>query len=103
MKTVLVVEDDPHQPEDQEGALKGIYRNLKPGGKLVCIDYLVGLASFLVRGFITFCAPSEEGWHELLGRCGYGEVRTYPIDDLLVVEAMGPAQRRTGAWRRHNG
>ena len=92
-----------HHLEDQECALKGIYRNLKPGGKLVCIDYLVGLASFLVHGFITFCAPSEEGWHELLGRCGYGEVRIYPMDDLLVVEAMGPPQRRAGVWRRHNG
>ena len=76
-----------HHLDDQEEALKAVRRVLKPEGRLVCIDYLVGLPAFWVHGFVTFRAPSVGEWPGILHRCGYEQVVLHPVDDLLVVEA----------------
>ena len=79
-----------HHLEDQAGTLKGMYEVLKPGGKLACIDFRVGLACFFLHGFITFCALTEAEWEEALVQCGFDEINVHLVDSLLVVEAVKP-------------
>jgi len=76
-----------HHLDDTEAVLGNLRRILKPGGKLACIDYRVGLPAFYVHGFVTFRAPTEKAWQELLAHTGYCEIEFHALDDLLVVEA----------------
>jgi len=76
-----------HCMENQRECLQAIHRLLKPGGKFLCIDVLVGLRGFLTHGFHGFLAISREEWVELLVEVGFGNIRMYEIDDYLLVES----------------
>jgi len=67
--------------------LQAIYRLLKPGGRFLCTDFLVGLRGFLAHGFHCFLAMSREEWVELLVEVGFGNIGMYEIDDYLLIES----------------
>jgi 2-polyprenyl-3-methyl-5-hydroxy-6-metoxy-1,4-benzoquinol methylase len=75
-----------HCMENQRECLQAIHRLLKPGGRFLCIDCLVGLRGFLSHGFHGFLAISREEWVELLVEVGFGNIRMYELDDYLLVE-----------------
>ncbi len=79
-----------HCMADQSGCVKAIHRLLKPGGRFVCIDYLVGPLGFLRHGFHCFLAMSREEWVEVLLEHGFTDVRMYELEDFLVVECQKP-------------
>ena len=70
-----------HCMENQRECLRAIHRLLKPGGRFLCIDFLVGLQGFLAHGFHCFLAISREEWVELLVEVGFGNIRMYEMDD----------------------
>lgn len=74
--------------QDLPECLKAIYRLLKPGGRFLCIDFLVGLRGFIAHGWHGFLAISREEWVELLLECGFGNLCMYELDDYLLVEAQ---------------
>ena len=76
-----------HCMENQRECLQAIHRLLKPGGRFLCIDFLVGLRGFLGHGFHCFLAISREEWVGLLLEHGFGNVRMYELDDYLLVES----------------
>jgi len=80
-----------HCMEDQLECLKAIYKLLQPGGRFLCVDFLVGLRGFLAHGWHCFLAISREEWVELLLENGFYNVRMYEIDDYLLTEAQKPA------------
>ena len=73
--------------ENQRECLQAIHRLLKPGGRFLCIDVLVGLRGFLAHGFHGFLAISREEWVELLVEVGFGNIRMYEMDDYLLIES----------------
>jgi ubiquinone/menaquinone biosynthesis C-methylase UbiE len=75
-----------HCMEDQVECLKAVHRFLKPGGRLLCIDFLVGLQGFLQHGFHCFLALSREEWVELLVEHGFSDIRMYEMGDHLLIE-----------------
>ena len=76
--------------KDQSGCLEAIYRLLKPGGRFISADLLIGLSGFFAHGFHCFLALSKEEWEELLGECGYTSVNIHEVSDFCVVEAQKP-------------
>ncbi len=76
-----------HCMENQRRCLQAVHRLLKPGGRFLCIDFLVGVQGFLSHGFHCFLAISREEWVELLVEAGFGNIRMYEIDDYLLVES----------------
>ncbi len=80
-----------HCMADQRKCLKSVHRLLKPRGKFLCIDFLVGRKGFLAHGWHCFLAISREEWAELLLENGFVDVCMYELDDYLLVEAQKPA------------
>jgi len=76
-----------HCMENQRECLQAIHRLLKPGGRFLCIDCLVGLRGFLSHGFHGFLAISREEWVELLLDVGFGNIRMYEMDDYVLIES----------------
>jgi len=76
-----------HCMENQRECLQAIHRLLKPRGKFLCVDFLVGLQGFLAHGFHGFLAISPEEWVELLVEVSFGNIRMYEIGDYLVIES----------------
>jgi len=76
-----------HCMRNQAECLEAIHRLLKPAGRFLCIDFLVGLQGFLSHGFHCFLAISREEWVELLLEHGFGNVRMYELDDYLLIES----------------
>jgi len=76
-----------HCIENQQECLQVIHRLLKPGGRFLCIDFLVGLQGFLKHGFHCFLAISREEWVELLVEVGFSNIRMYEMGDYLLVES----------------
>lgn len=79
-----------HCMEDQRGCVAAAHCLLRPGGKFVCMDYLVGVRGFHRHGFHCFLALSREEWVDLLLEQGFINIRMYETDDFLVVEAQKP-------------
>jgi len=77
-----------HCMQDQVACLQATHRLLKPGGRFLCIDFLVGLKGFLGHGWHCFLAISREEWVELLLENGFCNVCMYEVDDYLLVEAQ---------------
>ena len=80
-----------HCMKDQSGCLEAIYRLLKPGGRFISADFLIGLRGFFAHGFHCFLALSKEEWEQTLLECGYTSVNIYMVNDYCVVEAQKPA------------
>ncbi len=79
-----------HCMADQAGCVEAVHRLLKPGGRFLCIDYLVGVLGFQRHGFHCFLALSREEWVELLLDRGFTNIRMYEIEDFLVIESKKP-------------
>ncbi|MCK4323585.1 MAG: class I SAM-dependent methyltransferase [Armatimonadetes bacterium] len=77
-----------HCMEAPRECLQAIHRLLKPGGRFLCTDFLVGLRGFLAHGFHCFLAISCEEWVELLVDVGFGNIRMYEMDDYLLIESQ---------------
>lgn len=75
-----------HCMADQRGCLQAAHRLLKPGGRLLCIDFLVGVRSFLKHGFHCFLALSREEWVELLVDHGFANICMHEFGDYVLVE-----------------
>ena len=79
-----------HCMNDQCGCVASVHRLLKPGGKFLCIDYLVGVLGFQRHGFHCFLALTREEWVEMLLERKFANIRMHEIDDFLVIEAQKP-------------
>lgn len=79
-----------HCMSDQCGCVQAVHRLLKPGGRFLCIDYLVGVLGFQRHGFHCFLALTREEWVEMLLERRFANIRMYEVDDFLVVEARKP-------------
>lgn len=75
-----------HCMDDQLECIQAVHRLLKPGGRFLCIDFLVGVQGFLQHGFHCFLALSREEWVELLVEQGFADIRMYEMGDYLLVE-----------------
>jgi len=87
----VVTSQAVHCMKDQSGCLEAIYCLLKPGGRFISADFLIGLRGFFAHGFHCFLALSKEEWEQTLLECGYTNVRAYEVNDYCVVEAQKPA------------
>ena len=77
-----------HCMADQPACLQAVRRLLEPGGRFLCVDYLVGVQGFLGHGFHCFLALSREEWVEMLVEQGFTNIRMYEMTDFLVVESQ---------------
>jgi SAM-dependent methyltransferase len=75
-----------HCMDDQRECLQAIRRLLKPGGKFLCIDFLVGVYGFVKHGFHCFLALSREEWVDVLVECGFANIRMHELGDYLLIE-----------------
>jgi 2-polyprenyl-3-methyl-5-hydroxy-6-metoxy-1,4-benzoquinol methylase len=87
----VVASQAVHCMRDQPACLRAIHRLLKPAGKFVCLDFNVGLVSFLHHGFHSFLALTTEEWRRQLSQCGFEQVRIHDLDDFCIVQASKPA------------
>ncbi len=87
----IVASQSVHCMRDQPACLRATYRLLKPAGKFLCLDFNVGLLSFLRHGFHSFLALTTEEWRQQLKQCGFEQVRIHDLRELCVVEASKPA------------
>jgi ubiquinone/menaquinone biosynthesis C-methylase UbiE len=87
----VVASQAVHCMKDQSGCLEAIYCLLRPGGRFISADFLIGLRGFFAHGFHCFLALSKEEWEQTLLECGYTDVKAYEVNDYCVVEAQKPA------------
>lgn len=87
----VVASQAVHCMKDQSGCLEAIYHVLKPGGRFISADFLIGLRGFFAHGFHCFLALSKEEWEQTLLECGYTNAKAYEVNDYCVVEAQKPA------------
>jgi ubiquinone/menaquinone biosynthesis C-methylase UbiE len=80
-----------HCMEDQPKCLEAIYHLLKPGGRFLAVDFLVGREGFFAHGFHCFLAISREEWADLLPAVGFDDIRMHKVKNYLVVEARRPS------------
>jgi len=86
----VVTSQAVHCMRDQSGCLEAIYCLLKPGGRFISADFLIGLRGFFAHGFHCFLALSKEEWEQILAKCGYTRVNIHEVNDFCVVEAQKP-------------
>ena len=79
-----------HCMKDQCGCLKAIYHLLKPGGKFISADLLIGIIGFFAHGFHCFLALSKEEWEQVILECGYTNLKIHEVNDFCIVEAQKP-------------
>ena len=79
-----------HCMDDQAQCLQAVHRLLKPGGRFMCSDFLVGLPSFLRHGFHCFLALSREEWVALLIEQGFANICMYELGDHLLLDCERP-------------
>jgi len=90
----LVSSQAVHCMKDQPKCLEAIYHLLKPGGRFLALDFLVGREGFFAHGFHCFLAISREEWAELLPAIGFDDIHMYKVKNYLVVDARRPRSRR---------
>jgi len=100
----IVASQAVHCMKNQPKCLEAICRFLKPGGRFLSLDFLVGTEGFLAHGFHCFLALSRREWAQLLTAVGFDDIQMYKVKDYLVVEArkssgqvQGRAKRRVAA------
>jgi len=99
-----------HSMRNQHKCLRSIHELLKPGGRFLSLDFLVGLEGFLAHGFHCFLAVSREEWDQLLPTIGFDDIYAQKVRDYLIVDARrthghpepsftpaGTPRRRAGA------
>jgi ubiquinone/menaquinone biosynthesis C-methylase UbiE len=86
-----------HCMRGQRKCLQAIHRLLKPGGRFLCLDFLVGLEGFLSHGFHCFLAIPREEWEGILPAIGFNDIHTQKVKDYLVVEARKARPHYRGA------
>ena len=84
----VVASQAVHCMKDQSGCLEAIYGLLKPGGRFISADFLIGLRGFFAHGFHCFLALSKGEWKQTFMECGYTDVDLYEVNDYCVVEAQ---------------
>ena len=87
----VVASQAVHCMKDQSGCLEAIYCLLKPGGKFISADFLIGLRGFFAHSFHCFLALSKEEWEQTLLECGYTSVNLHEVNDYCIVKAQKPA------------
>jgi ubiquinone/menaquinone biosynthesis C-methylase UbiE len=87
-----------HCMSDQRGCVEAAHRLLKPGGRLLCIDYLVSVLGFQRHGFHCFLALTREEWVEMLLERRFVNIRMHEMDDFILIEAQKPSSVRVGDW-----
>ena len=98
-----------HCMKDQRECLKAVHRLLKPGGRFLSLDFLVGLEGFLAHGFHCFLAIPREEWVRILPAIGFDDIHTQKVRDHLIVDARKahghpePSFAPTGRQRRQAG
>jgi ubiquinone/menaquinone biosynthesis C-methylase UbiE len=90
----LVSSQAVHCMKDQPKCLEAIYHLLKPGGRFLALDFLVGREGFFAHGFHCFLAISREEWAELLPAIGFDDIHMYKVKNYLVVDARRPRPGR---------
>jgi ubiquinone/menaquinone biosynthesis C-methylase UbiE len=75
-----------HCMKNQPKCLRAIYRLLKPGGRFLSLDFLVGLEGFRAHGFHCFLAISREEWAQILPAIGFEDIHTQKVRDYLIVD-----------------
>ena len=83
----IVSSEAVHCMRSRRGCLEAIHRLLRPGGRFLAVDFLVGAQGFLAHGFHCFLALSREEWEQMLPAIGFHEVHTYIVKDYLLVDA----------------
>ncbi|UCC69096.1 MAG: methyltransferase domain-containing protein [Armatimonadota bacterium] len=83
----VVASQAVHCMKNQRKCLRAIHRLLKPGGRFLCLDFLVGLEGFLAHGFHCFLAISREEWSQMLPAIGFDDIYTQKVRDYLIVDA----------------
>jgi SAM-dependent methyltransferase len=76
-----------HCMKNQRRCLRAIHRLLKPGGRFLSLDFLVGLEGFLAHGVHCFLAISREEWEQILPAIGFDDIHTQKVKDYLIVDA----------------
>jgi ubiquinone/menaquinone biosynthesis C-methylase UbiE len=79
-----------HCMKNQRKCLEAIHRLLKPGGRFLSLDFLVGLEGFFAHDFHCFLAMSREEWGEILPAIGFDDIHMYKVRNYLVVDARRP-------------
>ena len=83
-----------HCMKDQPKCLEAIYHLLKPGGRFLALDFLVGREGFFAHGFHCFLAIPREEWAELLPAIGFDDIHMYKVKNYVVVDARRPGSGR---------
>ena len=83
-----------HCMKDPPKCLEAIYHLLKPGGRFLVLDFLVGREGFFAHGFHCFLAISREEWAELLPAIGFDDIHMYKVKSYLVLDARKPSSER---------
>ena len=83
----VVASQAVHCMKDQHKCLRAIHRLLKPGGRFLSLDFLVGMEGFLAHGFHCFLAASREEWEQILPTIGFDDIHTQKVRDYLIVDA----------------
>jgi len=76
-----------HCMRNQRKCLRSIHKLLKPGGRFLSLDFLVGMEGFLVHGSHCFLAISREEWAQILPAIGFDDIHTQKVRDYLIVDA----------------
>ena len=79
-----------HHFDDPVAFVHEAHRLLRPGGKFLCIDYLVSVLGFQRHGFHCFLALTREEWVEMLLDRRFANIQMHEMGDFLVVEAQKP-------------
>lgn len=78
-----------HLLENPEGAVKELYRVLKPGGKLLLPTFTTKIKGktllklYKILGYRSEAEYSPDEFKTMLKNCGYGKLRTKLIDGLV--------------------
>jgi ubiquinone/menaquinone biosynthesis C-methylase UbiE len=83
----VVASQAVHCMKRQRRCLQAIHRLLKPGGRFLSLDFLVGLEGFLAHEFHCFLAISREEWEQILPAIGFDDVHAQKVRDYLIVDA----------------
>jgi ubiquinone/menaquinone biosynthesis C-methylase UbiE len=86
-----------HCMKNQRACLKAVHRLLKPGGRFLSLDFIVGLEGFRVHSFHCFLAISREEWQQMLPAIGFDDIHLEKVKDYLIVDARKSFEAKKAA------